>query len=179
MVDDRIMSSAYASSMRVEPSPLVLTAPEVADVVSQLEREPCSVRQVRYLLSALRRTDPEPQRGHARLYDLDDVALMRLAVRLQTQGISAWVTRVVLAYGADEIRAAWSLGAPVALVVRGVTGFLEPVKPEPHTPAASARVPLRAVWSGVKPAMRSPRRTRPLWRGRPVPVSVAMSERSA
>src|SRR2546428_5507109 len=101
MVHDRTMPSAYDLSLRDKssPAPLVLTAPEVAAVVSQLEGEPCSVRRVRYLLSELLATDAAPQRGQARLSGPVDVALMRLAVRLEAQGLSAWVARVVLAYG--------------------------------------------------------------------------------
>jgi hypothetical protein len=36
---------------------------------------------------------------------------MRLAVRLEAQGVSAWVAHVVLAYCGEEIRAAWRTDA--------------------------------------------------------------------
>jgi len=78
-------------------STLVLTASEMAQVVARLEGEACSARRVRYLLGGLILGDTVPQRGRTRLYGPIDVAMMRLAVRLEAQGISAWVVRVVLA----------------------------------------------------------------------------------
>src|ERR1700736_6228524 len=100
--------------------PLVLTAPEVAAVVARLEGEPCTPRRVRYLLSERLAVDGAPRKGQTRLYRPVDVALMRLALRLQAQGLSAWTVRVVLAYSQDVIRAAWRSRADVALAVRGV-----------------------------------------------------------
>jgi hypothetical protein len=128
-----------------------LTAPHVAAAVVRLEGEPCTARRVRYLLSgvAIRDRAPDRGRGTARGYGAVDVALMRLAVRLEAQGVSAWVVRVVLAYCGDEIRAAWRNGAVGALVVRGVTGAIERVKPDADAPSAMARVPLRSVWTGL------------------------------
>jgi len=163
--------------MRVKssPTPLVLTAPEVAAVVSQLEGESCSARQVRYLLSGLLGTDAERPHGQTRWHGPADVALMRLAVRLEAQGVSAWVVRVVLAYCGTEIRAAWASGAPVALVIRGVTGTIESLATDFAVPAA-ARVPLRAVWTGVERAMRQTRRARPhLWRWKAGPAVSSFS----
>ena len=178
MVDDTTMSEAYDSIM--VPKPLVLTAPEVAAVVSQLEGERCTVRQVRYLLYGLLPSDTPVPRGHTRLYGPDDVALMRLAVRLHAQGVSAWVARVVLAYCGAEIRAAWRAGSASALVVRGVTGTIEAATADPSSAPASVRVSLRAVWIGVERAMRGTRRDRPqIWRGRHIPVTASQVERSA
>lgn len=174
------MSSAYALIMRVESSPLVLTAPEVAGVVEQLEsKECCTVRQVRYLLSGFSRTDAKPPHSHARLYGPVDVALARLAVRLHAQGVSAWVSRVALAYCEEDLRAVWRTNAAMALVVRGVTATVEPVIAADTSTPVAARVPLRTVWFGVERAMRSTRRVRPLWRGRPVPGPTMLNERSA
>ena len=76
-------------SMRGKALPLVLTAPEVAAIVSQLEHVPCSVRQVRYLLADLRPPAAARPLREPRLYGPADVGLMRLAVRLEAQGVSA------------------------------------------------------------------------------------------
>jgi hypothetical protein len=152
------------------PSALVLTASEVATVVARLEGEACTARRVRYLLSGLLMTETASQRGQTRLYGPVDVALMRLAVRLEAQGVSAWVVRVVLSYGGEEIRAAWRAGATVALAVRGVTGTIEPARLQ--TPTAVARVLLRSVTTGNAAAIRRERRTRPMvWMWRPLPAS--------
>jgi hypothetical protein len=145
-----------------KPLATFLTAPDVAAAVVRLEREPCTARRVRHLLSGVVISDRAPRRGRrTRGFSAVDVALMRLAVRLEAQGVSAWVVRVVLAYCGDEIRAAWRRRTAVALVVRGVTGTIEGVTPEADAPAAMARVPLRSVLRGIGPAMRRTRRARP------------------
>jgi hypothetical protein len=51
------MSVCFDMRRTCAAAPLVLTAPELADVVSRLEGESCSVRRVRYLLSALAASD--------------------------------------------------------------------------------------------------------------------------
>jgi hypothetical protein len=150
----------------------VLTASEIAAVVTRLEGEACTARRVRYLLSGLLQTDSGTQRGHTRLYGPIDLAMMRLAVRLEAQGVSAWVVRVVLSYGGEEIRAAWRAGASLALAVRGVTGTIEPAKLETPTSPAVARVLLRSVTTGNVAAIRRERRTRPMvWMWRPMAAS--------
>jgi hypothetical protein len=73
------------------------------------------------------------------------VGLVRLAVRLERQGVSAWAARVVLAYCGDDIRAAWPAGAPAALNVRGVTGSIEMATRDTDVPANVVRVRLRTV----------------------------------
>lgn len=144
--------------------PLVLTAPEVATVVTALDGTACTARRVRYLLE--RPTAAAGLvRGQTRLYGLAEVALMRLALRLEAQGVSGWVARVVVAYCGDAIRAAWQSGAAVALVVRGVTGTLVPIR-DAGRPAAAV-VPLPAVWQGLAQAVRAERRRHPdVWRWR-------------
>jgi hypothetical protein len=135
--------------------------------VSRLEGEACSVRRVRYLLSGLPATDAIQARGEVRLYGPVDVALMRLALRLEARDVSAWVVQVVLAYRADEIRAAWRTGAPAALQVRGVTGSLEMATRDTDTPPGVVRVPLRPVFVGIASAIRHERPARPtIWRWR-------------
>lgn len=148
-----------------------VTAAELATVVTQLEGEACTARRVRYLLGGLLPMDGG-QRGRTRLYGAIDVALMRLAVRLEAAGVSAWVVRVVLAYCGDEIRAAWRSGAAVALSVRGVTGWIHSARPEADGPVAVACVPLRSVLAGNESAIRQARRARPnIWMWRACPAA--------
>jgi hypothetical protein len=151
--------------------PLVLTAPEVAAVVTRLDGEASTARRVRYLLSDRLALDGAPRKGQTRLYRPVDVALMRLAVRLEAQGVSAWVVRVVLAYSGDVIRAAWHARADVALTVRGVRGTIESASTA--TTPSVACVPLRPVWNGVERAIRRARHHRPnVWLWRHVPAAV-------
>ena len=131
-------------------TPPLLTADEVAHLVSRIEGRRCSARQVRYLLVSGRiGTDVHRRRqGQTRLYGILDVALMRLAVRATREGVSRTVTRVVLTYLRNDLVRAWKAGAAVALAVVGVQGTLEPLlKGRPSW--AVAWVPLREVWQGL------------------------------
>ena len=130
--------------------PKRLTVAEVASLVNQLERQPCSPRQVRYLLVTGRLgNDCEGRtQGQTRLYTPIDIALVRLAVRLVEQGVSKTVARVVLTYLRLDIIRAWKAGAPMAVAVRGVQGSLEPT-PKGRPAWAVAWVGLRDIWNGL------------------------------
>jgi hypothetical protein len=127
-----------------------LTVGEVARVASHLTGRSCSTRQVRHLLvtgglgtDAKRRTH-----GQTRLYGSLDVAFVRLALRLERDGVSPWVARVVLTYLRNDLIRAWKASAPVALAIDGLKGSLEPaLKSRPAS--AAVWVPLRDVWRGI------------------------------
>jgi hypothetical protein len=158
--------------------PLVLTAPEVAAVVARLDGDACTPRRVRYLLSHRLAVDGARRKGQTRLYGPVDVALMRLAVRLQAQGLSRWTVRVVLVYSREILRDAWRSRAAVALVVRGVRGTIESAATATPGPA-DASVPLRPVWVGVERAIRRERLQRPrVWQWRAVPAAVLHAQAS-
>ena len=130
--------------------PKLLTGTEVAALVGDLEACKCSARQVRYLLVSGRLgSDGQPRtRGQTRLHGVIDVALVRLAVRLTREGLSASLARVVLTYLRADVVRSWKSGAQVTLAVRGVQGSLEPtLKGRPSW--AVAWVPLRDVWYGL------------------------------
>jgi hypothetical protein len=136
-----------------------LTTVELAKVVSALE-QPCSARRVRYALSA--GGTNRQGRGRTRLHAADDVALMRVALRLEAAGVSAWVARVVLAYLQDSLIAAIRSRRPKALHVFGVRGSIRPAS-EPAPPGTIV-VPLRSVMHGVLEKMRQTRRDTPtIW----------------
>lgn len=128
----------------------LLTVSETARLASHLTGHPCSPRQVRHLLidgglgtDAGRRT-----RGETRLYGALDVAFVRLALRLQADGVSPWVGRVVLTYLRNDLIRAWKASAQVALAIHGLKGTLEPaLKPRPAM--ATAWVPLRDISRGI------------------------------
>ena len=143
-------------------TPKLLTAIEAAQVLSKLSGRNCSPPRVRRLLVKARLgTELQPrQKGQTRLFGSLDLAIVRIALELERQGISAWVSKVVLTYLRDDIVRAFKSAAPVALAVAGLRGSLEPsLKPRPST--AIAWVPLREVWKGLEPEMESIRAAKP------------------
>ncbi len=131
-------------------TPKALTAIEIAQTVSRLTGTEVSVRRVRHLLvvSGLGTELQTRQHGQTRLFGVLDLALVRLAIELERQGISAWVGRVVLTYLRDDLVRAFRASAPVALAIRGVRATLEPaLKMKP--PNLAAWVPLQDVWRGL------------------------------
>jgi hypothetical protein len=153
--------------------PKLLTAAEAAKVVGGLTGRKCSARRVRYLLvqCALGTELPVRQRGQTRLFGVLDVAFLRLATELEQQGLSAWVTRVVLTYLRKEIVLAWRSGSPVALAVSGLRGSVEPaLKAKPG--GTVAWVPLRDIWRGIESEIGHVREACPdVWMWRDVPVT--------
>jgi hypothetical protein len=130
--------------------PNVLTGPEVASVCARLTGRRCSPRQVRYLLvgGGLGTDARRRAHGQTRLYGILDVAFVRLALRLQAEGVSPMVARVTLTYLRNDLVRAWKAGAAVALAVTGVHGFLQPVlKVRPS--GSVAYVPLLDIWRGL------------------------------
>jgi hypothetical protein len=109
------------------------------------------------------------QQGQTRLFGTLDLALLRLAMELERQGISAWVSRVVLTYLRDDIVRAFKSAAPVALAVTGLRGSLEPaLKARPSS--VMAWVPLREVWKGLEGEIVGVRAAKPtVWMWAEVP----------
>jgi hypothetical protein len=82
------------------------------------------------------------------LYGSLDLALVRVALAMQEQGASPWLTRVVLTYLRNDLVRAWKSASPLALAVRGVQATLEPaLKTAPSS--TSIWIPLRAIWHGL------------------------------
>ena len=100
----------------------LLTADEVATAVTKLTGRKCSTRRVRHLLvNGGVGTELQPrQRGQTRLYGVLDLAFLRLSLELERQGVSSWVSRVVLTYLRNELVLAWRAGSPVGLAVSGL-----------------------------------------------------------
>ena len=153
-------------------TPRLLTVAEVAGLAGRLEGRVCSPRQVRYLLVTGRLGNDVQSRtqGQTRLYTVIDTALVRLAVRLSREGVSAAVARVVLTYLRNDIIRGWKAGAPLALAIQGVQGSLEPaLKARPAW--ATAWVPLREIWSGLDKQVEETCTARTtVWMWRDVPV---------
>jgi hypothetical protein len=151
----------------------LLTAIEAARIVSKVSGRKCSARRVRYLLvQGGLGTELQPRRqGQTRLFGPLDLAILRLAIELERQGISPWVGRVVLTYLRDDVVRAFKSAAPVALTVTGVKGRIEPaLKSRPSHIAAW--VPLRDVWKGLEQEITALREARPtVWMWADVPCS--------
>ena len=152
--------------------PQLLTATEVAHLTSRLTGRKCSSRQVRYLLVSGRLgTDVQVRsHGQTRLYNVIDVALMRLAIGIVGEGGTPPVARVVLTYLRNDLIRAWKAAAPLALAIRGVQGSLEPaLKGRPAW--AATWVPLREVWHGLDREVHQVCQKRStVWMWRKVPV---------
>lgn len=150
----------------------VLTATEVAQLASRLSGRRVSVRRVRHLLvDAALGTELQARRqGETRLFGVLDLALVRLAVELDAQGVSAWVARVVLTYRRDDIVRAFKSSAPVGLAIRGLHATLEPaLRTQP--PGLAAWVPLREIWKGLDAEVSAVRAHRPtVWMWSYVPA---------
>jgi hypothetical protein len=132
-----------------------LTVSEVAAVAGRLAGQPCSPRQVRHLLvrGGIGTDTRKRTRGETRLYGMLDVAFVHLALRLQADGASAWVVRVVLTYLRNDLIRAWKSSAAVALAINGLKGSLEPaLKPRPA--AAASWIPLREIAKGIEAEIR-------------------------
>ena len=152
--------------------PRVLTALEVASVCARLTGRRCTPRQVHYLLVAGGLGTDVRRRfnGQTRLYGILDVALVRLALRLQAEGVSPMVARVTLTYLRNDLTRAWKSGAALALAIAGVHGSVQPaLKARPA--GAIAYVPLLEIWRGLEAELQKVCAARAhVWMWRPVPV---------
>lgn len=149
----------------------LLTAAEAARLLSKTSGRKCSAHRVRRLLvNAGLGTEIQPRRhGQTRLFGALDLAIVRVAIELERQGISAWVAKVVLTYLRDDVVRAFKSAAPVALAVSGVRGSIEPaLRTRPS--AAIAWVPLREVWKGLESEIAAIRDAKPtVWMWTEVP----------
>ena len=109
------------------------------------------------------------QHGQTRLFGALDLAIVKLALELERQGISPWVGKVVLTYLRDDLVRAFKASAPVALSVSGVRGSLGPaLRARPSNVAAW--VPLREIWRGLDNEIAAVRDAKPtVWMWTEVP----------
>jgi hypothetical protein len=159
-----------------------LTAQEIADMVNRLDkrllprknkRVKWTARRVRYALNAGRME--QSRRGHTQLYGPEDVALIRLALRLELRGCSAWVARVVIAYLREALTDAFSRSQMGALHVQGMRAALRPIGAD--AAAGTIVQPLSEAWSGVVTAMKELRRQQPtVWMWRELDASDAQAQ---
>ena len=160
------MSASHLST------PKLLTAGEAAALASELTGHPCTARQVRYLLIQGRLgSDVAPgRRGETRVFGVLDLALLRLALALQAEGVSPSVARTVLTYLHDDLMRAWRSAAAMGVAVTGLKGSVEPM-PRGRPKGAVAWVPLRELWRDLEAHIHRVREARPhiwMWKHRPV-----------
>jgi len=160
---------AYA----VMSTPVGLTLTEAATLLTKLEGRTVTPRHVRavLVLDTRGRAIERRRLGETRVYTAEDVALVRLALRLRGSGVSPTVARIVAACLRAELVAAWRSRRGYALAVTGLRGVVVP----PHRERPSgviAWVPLRAVWAGIEDAIRTTRRTQPeIWQWKAQPAT--------
>lgn len=108
--------------------------------------------------------------GQTRLYGILDVAFVRLALRLERDGVSPWVARVVLTYLRNDLIRAWKSAAALALAIDGLKGSLEPAL-RSRPASATVWVPLRDIWRGIEAEIQRACRARDtVWMWRRVSV---------
>jgi DNA-binding transcriptional MerR regulator len=153
-----------------------LTLAEAALLLSRLEKQIVSLDQVRavLLLDTRRRVVSPLRHGETRLYTSDDVAAVRLVLRLRASGVSPTVARVVVACFRDELSQSWRQS--LALAVSGLRGELLPIHAE-RPKGTVAWVPLREIWAGIEEAIRGVRKAQPeVWQWKPQPLSALTAE---
>jgi hypothetical protein len=153
--------------------PKVLTVGEVAALCARLEGRRCSRRQVTYLLIDGGISGEARRRGHGqtRVFGVLDVAFVRLALRLQAEGVSPMVTRVTLTYLRSDLIRAWKASSALALAITGVHGSLQPAM-KPKLSDAIACVPLLEIWRGLEAEVHKAAAGRgEVWMWRHVPVN--------
>lgn len=154
----------------------VLTASELLEEVARLEPlngPALTERRLRYLDQNLSARSSGVT-NQARLYTVQDVALVRLFLRL-SRNVPAWQARAVLALRSRELRKALEGGVPLSLVVDWPDVRLVPT---PEAGRYDVRVSLRSVLSGVETAIARRREATPnVWAGwMSMPASVAVRE---
>lgn len=146
-------------------APILLTAPEVARVVSTLEpRMRITEYQVRYLASqrCVVPSAHEPTTsGDSALYTPVDVALIRLILRLVSEGAPYWMARAAVAQCAGTLRGTLMSVRSGVFVVNGPVGVVNP--DEQPTSAVAWAVQLADVRRGLVAAIRDERKRQPLW----------------
>jgi hypothetical protein len=159
--------------MHMAVIPKVLTVGEVAALCARLEGRRCTRRQVTYLLidGSISGEARRRSHGETRVFGVLDVAFVRLALRLQAEGVSPMVARVTLTYLRSDLIRAWKASSALALAVTGVHGSLQPVlKPRPA--GAVAYVPLLDIWRGLEGEIHKAAAARgEVWMWRSVPVN--------
>lgn len=144
---------------------LVLTAPEVARVVSRLEpRSRVTDFQVRHLATVrcvLPSAHEPTASGDSALYTAADVALIRLILRLMDEGARPWMARAAVAQHAEALRAALSSHRAAVFMATGPLGVLNPTDRPTSGPAWCVR--LGDVRRGLFSEIQRERRGQRVW----------------
>lgn len=132
-----------------------VTLTRAAEILTTLERREITPSQVRTILVLgpnARALEPLPL-GTPRMFTREDVAIVRLVLRLRAAGVSPIVSRIIAAHWRDSLIETWHDRRPTALAVIGMRGLLLRRGKEPK--GAIARVDLQDVWRGIGPLMRA------------------------
>lgn len=147
------------------PRSLTLTAAQVIEAVAELEGERLPQRtlsswaQYGVVLPSVR-YDRKRGRAHPVIYNLSDLARVRLVVRLRSAGISMQQARSILAYVDAALPDVLKPKTRAVLVVEGWRARIaQPGRPDVDVPSGQMRLPLAGIMDGLAEAAREARKT--------------------
>jgi hypothetical protein len=124
---------------------VVLTTPQLQDAVSRLEgtNAPSNAVLHAWIKSGLIRPRFERTNGRAGWWTLDDLAVIRLIVRLRTAGISGQRVRLILSQIGPDLLTLLRPGAPEELIIDGYRAILRrPGRADRELLGGQLRLPL-------------------------------------
>jgi DNA-binding transcriptional MerR regulator len=143
---------------------MTVTLSELLALVHRLEGRTQSPRQIRYLESAGVLSPRGRTQAGVRLYDVADVALLRLVVQMRRQDIPLWVVKGILAHMGPSLRDVFVRRTDRAAIVEGPRMLI--VK-RMSAPPSRWTFDLKAMGAGATVAVRALRARRPelTWAG--------------
>lgn len=133
---------------------LYLTTNQVIDAVQRLDGEALIPRTLALwakqgIVAPSVRHDGQRGRYHPRLYNLSDLARVRLVVQLRRQGVTMFNVRIMLAYLDAQLRQVWHPKSNAALVVDGLRAYIAlPGQHAQELGTGQLRLKLDDVWKG-------------------------------
>jgi DNA-binding transcriptional MerR regulator len=138
---------------------LILTTSQVIALVGELDREKLKPRTLAVWAQTgivVPSVAWQRRRGryNPRVYNLTDLARVRLVVRLRKAGVSMPRVRAVLAYLDRELREVLRPKTQAVLIVEGWRGAIvhRPGRPDMEVPSGQLRLPLMDVVEGNREA---------------------------
>ena len=137
---------------------LYLTTNQVIDAVQRLDGHTLIPRTLALwakqgIIVPSVRHDGQRGRYHPRLYNLSDLARVRLVVRLRRHGVTMFNVRIMLAYLDAQLREVWRPHSNASLVVNGLSAYIAlPGQQAQELGTGQLRLKLDDVWKGNEKA---------------------------
>jgi DNA-binding transcriptional MerR regulator len=135
-----------------------LTTNQIIDAVQRLDGEALIPRTLSLwaklgIVAPSVRHDGQRGRYHPRLYNLSDLARVRLVVQLRRRGVSMGHVRIMLAYVDAQLRDVWHPKSGASLIVHGFRAYVAgPGRPTQELGTGQLRLKLEDVWRGTRSA---------------------------